>query len=84
VLTLVRRLPDTSLTFALARGGPEHLGWGHDRHLMADLFDAVNQNTRASGNFKKPPKFKPYPRPKPKAEKKPRSVADVYNSLRRG
>lgn len=74
VLSLVSRLPDTSLTAAMASGGKQHFGWGQDRHLMADLFDAIQQNTRASGNWGKSgaPKLKPWPRPK---QKKPRTQA---------
>lgn len=67
VLALVRRLPDTSLTVALASGGREHFGWGVDRHMAADIFDAINQNTRATGNWSKgkAPKIPAWPRPKP-------------------
>lgn len=86
---MVRRLPDTSLTVALASGGREHFGWGVDRHMAADIFDAINQNTRATGNWGKgkAPKIPSWPRPK--ALKKPTkaapnepgrrvSVADIY------
>lgn len=89
VLSLAKRLPDTSLTVALASGGREHFGWGTDRHMMADLFDAINQNTRASGQWGKkgPPDIKPWPRPNPEdktpEEKKPVSVADLYNRFQR-
>jgi len=79
VLSLVQRLPDDSLTHALLKGGHEHLGWGLDRHLQASIFDAIQINTRATGNFKKPPKFEPWPRPKSKAKGKKRvSVRDVF------
>jgi len=83
VLLLIQRLPDTSLTTALASGGREHFGWGQDRHLTADLFDAINQNTRATGNWKKgkAPKIPLWPRPrvKPDATEKPTpKVADLW------
>lgn len=83
VLSLVQRLPDDCLTVALANGGREHFGWGTDRHMLADLYDAVNLNTRATGNWKKghEPKFKPWPRPthdEPAGAKKPVTVADIY------
>ncbi|WP_199923338.1 hypothetical protein [Streptomyces sp. NRRL F-5123] len=91
VLALVRRLPDTSLTVALASGGRDQFGWGTNRHMLADVFDAINQNTRATGNFKKPPKIPAWPRPKPlkqpaKATPDPKpgrrvSVADIYRSF---
>ncbi|MGW5130884.1 hypothetical protein [Streptomyces sp. NPDC004135] len=88
---LVQRLPDTSLTVALASGGREHFGWGVDRHMKADIFDALNQNTRATGQWGKgkAPKFQPWPRPKA-AKKKDRpkgkparriSVADIYKKF---
>lgn len=69
-MLLIKRLPDTSMTAALASGGRDHFGWGADRYMLADLYDAVNQNTRATGNWgkKKPPKFPEYPRPKTKAK----------------
>lgn len=86
VLSLIQRLPDTSLTAALASGGREYFGWGADRHIAADLFDALNQNTRACGNWgKKPPKFDPRPRPGRggKDKKKGVGVADIFKRLSR-
>ncbi|MCY0933628.1 hypothetical protein [Streptomyces sp. H34-S4] len=85
----MQRLPDTSLTIALASGGREHFGWGVERHMTADLYDALNQNTRASGQWGKKgaPKIPEYPRPKSKAKdngpKKARSVADIYKVFSR-
>jgi hypothetical protein len=94
VLALVQRLPDTSLTIALASGGREHFGWGVDRHLKADIFDALNQNTRATGNWGKgkAPKFPAWPRPtakktkqanggKKKQDKRRVSVAEIYKQF---
>ncbi|MGC4928080.1 hypothetical protein [Streptomyces sp. DT117] len=82
---LVQRLPDTSLTVALASGGREFFGWGQDRHMVADLFDAVNQNTRSTGQWGKgkAPKIPEFPRPKKakakkKASKRSVSVAEIY------
>lgn len=88
VLLLAQRLPDTSLTVALASGGRDHFGWGVDRHIAADIFDALNQNTRATGNWGKGkvPTFPAWPRPtssKKPAKKKPRSVADIYKAFSR-
>ncbi|WP_406192351.1 hypothetical protein OH733_05445 [Streptomyces griseus] len=73
VMMLVRRLPDTSLTVALASGGRDHFGWGMDRHMQADVYDAINQNTRSTGQWGKgkAPKIPAWPRPK--ALKKPTS-----------
>jgi hypothetical protein len=92
VLALAQRLPDTSLTVALASGGRQHFGWGVDRHLLADVYDALNQNTRATGNWAKGkvPTFPAWPRPKPAAEaakadqpRKPVTVADLYQRFQR-
>lgn len=85
-LSLIQRLPDTSLTVALASGGREHFGWGRDRHMQADLYDAINQNTRLTGMWDgKPPKIPPYPRPAPKAQaSKPKTVADLYRQFQVG
>ncbi|MEU7905891.1 hypothetical protein [Actinoplanes sp. NPDC049118] len=89
VLALAQRLPDTSLTAALAAGGREHFGWGVDRHLIADLYDALNQNTRATGNWAKgkAPALPAWPRPKATAsraeQQKPVTVADLYTRLTR-
>jgi hypothetical protein len=56
-----------ALTMALAAGNPDLYGWGLDRHLAADLYDAINANTRATGQWKrKPPQIPRWPRPKPK------------------
>ncbi|TCC19963.1 hypothetical protein [Kribbella sindirgiensis] len=85
VNTLARALPDTCLTVALASGGREFRGWGVDRHLDADLYDALNQNTRATGQWaKKAPDIPPYPRPtssKPEERPKTKSVAELYRGF---
>ncbi|MFF9644728.1 hypothetical protein [Kitasatospora aureofaciens] len=89
VLLLAQRLPDTSLTVALASGGREYFGWGVDRYLAADTFDALNQNTRATGNWGKgkAPKIPPWPRPTAKPQKastkKHTSVAGIYQQFTR-
>lgn len=84
VIALIQRLPDTSLTSALASGGRDFFGWGADRHIAADLFDAINQNTRATGNWgKKPPKIDPRPRPGQKKAKGKTSVADIFKRFTR-
>lgn len=83
---MVQRLPDTSMTVALANGGREHFGWGIERHMQADIFDALNVNTRATGNWKKPPTFPLWPRPGTQlteAKAKTVTVADLYNRFTR-
>lgn len=88
VLAQIQRLPDTSLTHALASGGREHFGWGVDRYLAANTYDAINQGTRASGNWGKKgaPDIPPYPRPEGvKAKKKrPTSVKDIFKRFGHG
>lgn len=80
-LLLIQRLPDDSLTAALQQGGREFFGWGQDRHLRADIYDALNLNTRASGNWgkSKAPKIPAFPRPE-KARKK-RSPRELLSEL---
>lgn len=47
--------------------------------MLADVYDAINQNTRACGNFKKPPKIEPRKRPgRKKKDKKGVSLKDIY------
>ena len=91
VVALALGLPDTSLTAALASGGRRHYGWGVDRHLAADTYDALNLNTRATGNWRKgkTPDLPAWPRPTTatSAVKSGRagsvSVADIYQRLQR-
>jgi hypothetical protein len=89
-LSLITRLPDTSLTAALASGGRQHFGWGTDRHMLADLYDVTNFQTRVLGNWKKgkPPELPLWPRPQTKtsrAVKKMRTtVRSLYASMRLG
>jgi hypothetical protein len=85
IVSLIQRLPDTSLTAALHMGGRNHFGWGLDRHIAADTYDATNQTTRAAGNWaKKAPDIPPWPRPKTgPSEKKPVTVRDIYARFQR-
>lgn len=71
------------MTVAMSNGGEDHFGWGLDRHMIADLYDAINQNTRATGNWGKgkAPTFPMFPRPKSKpkkAVKKATTVASLF------
>lgn len=56
--------------------------------MQADIFDAINQNTRASGRWGKgkPPKIPAWPRPKsttkPKKSKTV-TVKDLFNQFSR-
>lgn len=88
VLLDVQRLPDDSLTSALANGGRQFFGWGQTRYMLADIFDAVNTNTRATGNWAKGkvPKIPEYPRPKKKTPDAPRkgAVKSLFNRMHGG
>lgn len=69
------------MTAALASGGREYFGWGSERHMLADIFDAINLQTRATGNWQKgkAPKLPPFPRPgRDKKPAKPVTVADLH------
>lgn len=87
VLALIQRLPDESMTVAMYRGGrekwQEHFGWGADRHLLANVFDAQQINTQATGNWgKKAPKMPLTPRPKiAKAKPQVKTVAELHAIL---
>lgn len=96
VLRLAQHLPDdgafaASLRFhsteRRVRVDPsphDFRGWGHDRYLLAAIFDAVNLNTRATGQWGKgkAPKFDPYPRPKRVlVQRSPLSLADLAKRL---
>lgn len=90
-MAYVQRLPDTSLTAALMRGGREHFGWGVDRYMQADVFDAININTKVTGHWKKgkAPDFPAWPRPETakanrKDEPKPKvTLAEIHRKLTR-
>ncbi len=87
VIPLVEALPDTSMTVALMSGGPQFRGWSEDRSLFALIYDAIQQNTLATGNWKqgKEPTFKPYPRPSGKgaeeSKKNRPSLSDIQSKL---
>jgi hypothetical protein len=87
LLALIEGLPEDSAFVASVRAAapyreadpnaqyePEFRGWTRLHSLLADIFDAVNLNTAATGNFKKPPQFEPWPRPK---KRRPKRVADI-------
>jgi hypothetical protein len=71
------------MTAALQGGGREHFGWGQTRHLIADVYDALNLNTRASGNWgkKKAPEIPAFPRPKPKSKEAKATPAELLKKL---
>lgn len=89
ILGVLGELPDDAATTAAWLGGDDWRGWTRGVGVLADLFDAINVNTRATGQWrKKPPKIDAYPRPELSSEakkhtrkKKRQSVADVRRAL---
>lgn len=75
VLSHIARLPDTSLYHAFRLGGWEHFGWGQDRHLQADIFDAIVQNTEVHAREELPRWDRPKTK-KPEARKP--TVAELF------
>lgn len=69
----------------MMRGGRQFYGWTQETELSAALYDAVNVNTAATGNFKRKPKVQPFPRPKNEEERKDqiagKSVADLHKKF---
>lgn len=65
------------------RGGAQFRGWTRTHDLLAGVYDAINANTVATGNFKKKPKIPPWPRPTRKP-KRPKTVADIRKHFGRG
>lgn len=88
VLALIKALPDSSRFIGAIAGGPEYVGWGKDRHLLADIYDAVVLNTRATGNWgSEPPDIPYYPRPgfdKQEEEKPKQTIHSLWAMLNRG
>jgi hypothetical protein len=66
VLALINRLPDSSKFMASLMGGDEWFGWGQDRALYADLYDAIARLTEVTigKHGGKAPKLERWPRPK--------------------
>lgn len=62
-------------------------GWGTDRQLLATLVDAINLNTRLTGQWAKKsdaPKFEPYPRPSKRPAHRPvMSLADLAKQIQK-
>lgn len=68
------------------RGGREYREWDQSLEALALIYDAMNFNTKATGNWKKkPPKIDPFPRPwfdKKNHEEqtiKPKSIDELWS-----
>lgn len=72
LIMLIRNLPMDSATIASIRGGEQFRGWSMDRYMVAQLIDAVQENTYvtilAAGPKRKPKA--PEPTHRPDTEKK--------------
>lgn len=87
-VSLIERLPQSSAFGALhqdSKNWREYLDLSPEYYALAGIYDAVNTNTRATGNFKTPPKFKPWPLPHEVITKKsqPNSVASLFARMSR-
>ena len=85
MLALVERLPEGSMTVSMRhdkKDWREYLGADMNYYVQAGIYNAVNDNTLATGNWgKKKPKIKPWPVPqvaKKLRDSKPRSVKDLF------
>lgn len=67
------------------RGGRQYYGWTQETEISAALYDAINQNTVATGNFKRKPKVDPFPRPKKDKDESSKisgkSVSDLHSKF---
>ena len=90
-LALYEGLPPGSATWAMQQSEEhwhEYVDAGNAYYALSGIYDAVNVNTRATGNFKKPPKIEPWPVPEirvkkiEKAKKKPRTVKELYVAMK--
>lgn len=76
VLELIGWLPDAGPYAASVRGGRQFHGWGQDRTLLADLWDATVA-IGVAGSKKKPPRY-----PRPEARKKKRTWRTFIEMLK--
>lgn len=82
LLSIIWALPEDCMTKALMRGGREFFGWSRSEMQLADIYDALNMNTRVTGQWKKsPPDFPEYPRPQVKKIKPKVSVMSLHSTF---
>lgn len=86
ILALYARLPEGSKTRALQRDREHweyHVDVDMSYRALAGIYDALNVNTAATGNFKKRPKFDPWPLPEVLVKKaKRRTLTDVFGHVK--
>lgn len=74
VIAWVRNLPPDSATSASMRGGPEFRGWDNTVYMLANVVDAVRENTYtfvAANSKRKPKPPTPIDRPRVNRQKSP-------------
>lgn len=92
LLAYIQRLPEGSMYMSKLRDAEfwrAFLGASAESYALAAIVDAVNANTRATGNWRKsPPKIDPYPTPdavakaaRKREEAKPKSVAALFGAV---
>lgn len=89
LVALFAGLSDTSIFMAEYAGGREYRGWGIDRQIAADTFDAINNNsivTMGAAGVKKLPPLEPWPRPwaEKKADEEPATVKHLFALMSQG
>jgi hypothetical protein len=82
VLCYVRALPLESATVAAMRGGDQFRGWNQELYMLANLLDAVRENTYAfvAANSKKKPKA---PEPVQRPEKQQKKKTSLFAAMAR-
>jgi len=87
LISLIERLPASSAFAAQHQNKQDwhaYLDLSPEYYVMAGIYDAVNINTGATGNFKRPPKFKPWPMPQEIIKKsQPTTVATLFARMSR-
>lgn len=85
IIALIDRLPEGSRFISELHDPDDWREYlGADAHYMAlaGIYEAVNQNTRATGNWKgKPPRMDPWPTPGIAAERAKKSRAPEATTL---
>lgn len=83
VLLATLGLPDYAHFRSTASGSPEFSGWGKDRMMLADIYDAIRENTVVTAGLKENFDKFAYPRPGVEREqpKKEVTLSDLFRRL---
>lgn len=83
-LAIIRNLPLDSATVASIRGGVEFKGWDNHLYMLANLVDAVKENTYVfvAANAKRKPK-PPKPIDRPASKKKTNPLGNRFALMAR-